>query len=260
MTPTARCRDHPDTAAVAACARCGTFFCAACLQAVDGTWQCASCFARGALLPWDERETLGLWRAWWRTALAMISRPLETLARAQPDGSLGSSLAFAVIASVIGLGPTFALYALVAVPAMMFGGGGDSSSSALPMLLAPVATLLGLGGFFVAQVFGIVVLAAIDHLALLMLGARPKDFSVSVRASALAMSPSVVGLIPVCGLYITPVWSMVLRILALRAFHQTSGGKATAAVLLPTVLLCGGFIALYVFVLAAFFMATAAQG
>jgi hypothetical protein len=254
----ASCQHHPQTAAVAPCARCGTFFCAACLSAVDGTWQCASCVARGALLPWDERDSLGLWRAWWRTAMAMISQPVQTLARAQPDGSIGSSLGFALIAAIIGLGPTFALYGLVLIPMVALSAGGEKGM-AVPMLASSAITLFTLGGVFVAQVVGVIVLAGLDHLALLLLGGQSRGFSVSVRASALAMSPSVIGLIPVCGLYVVPVWALVLRILALRAFHQTSGGKATAAVLLPTVVLCGGFVALYALVLAAVFMTTAGR-
>ena len=42
----------------------------------------------------------------------------------------------------------------------------------------------------------------------------------------------------------------MLRIIALMHLHKTTPGKASAAVLLPVLLLCGGFIGLYVAVIA----------
>jgi hypothetical protein len=59
------------------------------------------------------------------------------------------------------------------------------------------------------------------------------------------MGPYLLGLLPVCGFYIFPIWSIVLRIFALMHFHRVSGGKATAAVLAPLVLFCGACGLLY---------------
>jgi hypothetical protein len=68
---------------------------------------------------------------------------------------------------------------------------------------------------------------------------------VTVRAHALSMGPYLLGLLPLCSLYVFPIWAIVLRIIANMHLHKTTAGKATAAVLLPMVLLCGGLLALY---------------
>ena len=44
LTPTgARCANHPDTAAVATCARCGSFLCGDCTELVGESPYCAPC-------------------------------------------------------------------------------------------------------------------------------------------------------------------------------------------------------------------------
>ena len=92
---------------------------------------------------------------------------------------------------------------------------------------------------FLGQLMSLFLVSGLDHLMLMLLGANPRPYTVSVRAQALSMGPYLLGLIPVCGMYVFPLWSMVLRIVALMHFHKTSAGKATVAVLAPLVLFCG---------------------
>jgi hypothetical protein len=101
----------------------------------------------------------------------------------------------------------------------------------------------------------VLIWAGIDHLGLMLLGAKPKSYTVTVRANALSMGPYLVGLVPFCGFYVFFLWALVLRIIAIMYLHKTTAGRATAAVLLPVVLLCGGVFLLYaaVFALAAGF-------
>ena len=103
---------------------------------------------------------------------------------------------------------------------------------------------------FVCQLGLVLFLSGLDHLALMILGAQPRSFTVTVRANALAMGPYLVGLLPGCSWYVFPLWWMVLRIIANMYLHKTTAGKATAAVLLPLFLLCGGVFALYFAVIA----------
>ena len=246
------CAVHPEVKASGACSRCGTFGCGSCLTARGTDWLCANCLNRVGVLPWEERDTLGMWRAWWRTSVLMISSPGQALSSAQSDAPLGSSMLFALLSTIAGYLPTLASAALVFVPAALLG---RSSTSAVPN-----AALMGLTGaavllfyavmIFVMQLGSVMFVAALDHLGLMALGAQPKSYTVTVRAHALSMGPYLVGLLPFCSLYVFPLWSVVLRVIANMHLHKTTAGKATAAVLLPMVLLCGGVFALYVAVLA----------
>lgn len=248
----ALCAVHPDLKAIGACSRCGTFGCGQCLQQSGADWLCEACRGRVVTLPWDERLTLGTWRAWWRTSVLMLSQPTKTCAAVQPEAPIGSSIWFATLSTLVGMGPTILVYAAIMVPMMMFGASSAAKND-LPKFapaLIPAFALLYVVFLLSMQVATVLVFAGIDHLALMLLGANPRSYAVSVRAYSLSMGCYVVGLVPVCGLYVFPIWAIVLRIIALAGLHKTTGGKAAAAVLLPIAVLCGGGIALYVAMIA----------
>ena len=56
------------------------------------------------------------------------------------------------------------------------------------------------------------------------------------------MGPFILGAIPFCGFYIFPFWTPVLKVLAYRALHKTTGGKATAAALIPSALAFSAYL------------------
>ncbi len=245
-----RCATHPDAVAAGPCGRCGTFACGKCLKPGGNQWLCEACFTRVSLLPWDERETLGTWRAWWRTCTRMISAPQATMQSAPAEGSLGSSLLYALLCSVVGYGPTFLVYALIfgvtaAATGDKSGAFGDSGVPAVAMagIFVGYAVVLTLG-----QAAAVFLTAALDHLGLVVLRANPKSYAVTVRANALALSPSLIGLLPLCSLYVFPLWSLVLRGVALSTLHQVPGWKAAVAILWPVFICGGGGIALAVLV------------
>ncbi len=247
----ASCAVHPEVKATGACSRCGTFGCGTCLTARGSDWLCTLCLNRVSKLPWDERETLGLWRAWWRTSVMMISNPGLSLSTAEPDAPLGSSVLFALLSTCVGFGPTLVTYVLVLFPAMALSGqrfGATQLASGFGIGLLVVLFYVGLLVAF--QLGSLLFVAGLDHLGLMLLGAQPKSYSVTVRASALGMGPYLLGLIPFCSIYVFPLWSVVLRIIANMHLHKTTAGKATAAVLLPMLVFCGGVLALYLAVFA----------
>ncbi len=237
--------------ATGACSRCGTFGCGNCLSARGNDWLCADCLGRVGQLPWDERESLGMWRAWWRTSVLIISSPGQALSTAEPDAPLGSSLLFVLLSTVVGYGPSMFGYLVALVPMLLLSAKKGSPAEGL--WVVPLGTLVWAVFLLALQVGLSLFLSALDHLGLMLLGARPKSYSVTVRAYALSMGPYLLGLLPLCSLYVFPLWSVVLRIIANMSLHKTTAGKATAAVLLPIFLLCGGLVAFYaaVFALAA---------
>lgn len=246
------CAVHPDVKATGACSRCGTFGCGACLSSRGNDWLCAGCLDRVSRLPWDERGSLGLWRAWWRTSVLMISSPTQSLSTAEPDAPLGSSMLFALLSTAAGFGPTMVGYALMIVPMLIFsrtksafeGSWALGAGTVVGVMLFYGVLLLGF------QLGSVLFVAALEHLSLMLLGAKPKSYTVTVRAHALTMGPYLLGLLPFCSLYVFPIWSIVLRIIAHLHLHKTTAGKATAAVLIPFALLCGGIVAIYLAVFA----------
>lgn len=243
------CAVHPEVKATGACSRCGTFGCGSCLSARGTDWLCTKCWVMASRLPWDERETLGLWRAWWRTCVMLMSNPTQALSTAEPDAPLGSSVLFALLSGVVAYGPTLA----VMVPLAALGGAleeGTAARAGMAVGVASGAMLFYLLLALFLQLGGALFIPALDHLGLMMLGANPRSYTVTVRAHALSTAPQLLGLFPFCSFWVYFVWSLVLRVLTNMHLHKTSAGKATAAVLLPVLLFCGGLVAFYLAVIA----------
>lgn len=238
------CAVHPGVKATGACSRCGTFGCGTCLTQRGTDWLCEKCLNLASKIPWDERESLGMWRAWWRTSVLMISSPGQTLATAEPDAPLGSSMLFALVSTMVGWLPTI----LMTIPGVLLARltAPDEKGGLFFAFGIAVGSVL-IYGFMILvwQLGALLFLSALDHLGLMLLGSNPKSLTVTVRAHALSTGTYLVGLLPVCSVYVFPLWSLVLRIIGLMSFHKTTAGKATAAVLIPVALFCGLIFAFY---------------
>lgn len=228
--PLASCGVHPDQPARLPCPRCGTFACDLCLvRQPDGTERCARCHARhDSQLAWDQRAELGTARAFWRTTTAMMTRPLQTLAMASPSAGVGSSLWLAILANLIASITTVGLYVLLGIVAVASSDNLDPLKTVLIALAIVVGAAVAVVGIAAG---GTVANAALDHLILRLSGAKARSFEVTLKASALSLSPAWVALIPFCGFYGYAVWALVLRVLAYRQLHQISGGRAALAAL-----------------------------
>lgn len=257
----ARCATHPDQAALSPCARCGTFYCGACLErSADGQFYCVQCRTRSAL-PWDQRDELGLLRAWFLTSKQLMLDPTTTLKSTPRDASVGSSLLYALVSTLCGFVPTLALY-LVGFGGMLLFAANESSSKlggaefgvgAVGAIAIFIFYLLFLVGIQIVSMF---VLSGIEHLVLQLAGERDLGaYTVTLRAHALGMAPFALGLIPVCGFMVMGLWSLVLRCITLMHLQKVTAGKAVAAVLAPMLVICGCVGLSYFMIIAAAFSA-----
>ena len=250
------CALHPNVRAEQPCARCGNFACRACLRAApDGSSICVACESRAAALelPWDARHQRGTISSFVRTCAAIISHPAQTLDRARPEGSVGSSLYFSVLADTTTYLTTFLVYGAVALAFLgtyLFGAQpGERTLTPLTSVgITAGAVVAVIAVFLISALGGTLLGTALDHLVLKLVGANPRSFEVTLRARALSAAPCLVGLIPFCGPYVVPVWALVLRVFAYRGLHRISTGKAVAGALaVPGVLM---FLALAGYVVA----------
>jgi hypothetical protein len=251
------CARHKDTPALMPCARCGTFYCGACLErGSDGQMYCIDCRSRATLLPWDRRNELGTLRAWFQTCTKLLLEPQVTLANAPRDGTLSSSILFTLLSSVAGFITTLGLYA-VAFGGVMIAGLAESKKLGGAEAGIGVGAMIGILIFYIGFIIGmqlvtLFVLAAIEHLVLHLLGEKNlAGYTTTVRAHALGLAPYMLGLVPVCGPFVMGLWSLVLRIFTLMHLQKVTAGKAVAAVLAPVVVLCGCFFLVYFLAIAA---------
>lgn len=95
-----RCATHPEEAATGTCSRCGTFFCAACVQWVVGKELCPACAARPEVA-YLERYRLKLWgrrdASTWVVGTAGLGLAVAAVLSVVERRALGSlALTFAV--------------------------------------------------------------------------------------------------------------------------------------------------------------------
>jgi hypothetical protein len=246
------CAVHPTLRSLGICGRCGAFACARCLR-LDSRGQvlCERCHERepDVLLPWDRREELGTFLAFWKTFVDVLLRP-GTLSAVRAEGSVGSSLLFALLCSLPGCFVTGVTYlGLFSFMSALFPVPSTPSGAEQAFRWAGLAAF----GFFVLAgpplfLLLTVLSAGVDHLVL-RIGGITRDFAVTLRANALSQAPWVLGGVPVIGAQVAPFWGLVARVFAYRGLHRTTWGVATAGALaapLISCLLCGGsYVALF---------------
>ncbi|MGI5864081.1 MAG: YIP1 family protein [Myxococcales bacterium] len=256
----ARCARHPEVEAIEVCGRCGAFACARCAtRNREGQVICAACAERihphSWIVPWEERQKHGLLKAYWLTTKAIMFKPGESFEGMAPSDSWWSPLSYAILSSLAAFSGVALFYLFIfgaGFVGALFGSTEEGVKLGGMMAGLGVGTVaIALVGAVAMAVVGTFVLGGVEHLMLMIVGARPGDFHTTVRAYCYAHAPMIFGLVPMCGAYVYPFWQLVCRIFGYKGLHKTTGGKATAAVLIPMGLCCGAGIAIYALAFAA---------
>ncbi len=200
-------------------------------------------------LPWERRAEVGFFNGLLETIRLVLLEPTRAFAAMPVTGGLGAPLFFYVLVGSIGaLAGFFYQAALNSVSsattpqeqavAAMFGSTAVIGGSIMmtPVLLAAVAFLS----------------AALIHLALMVLGGANRPYESTFRVVCYAGgATAVLQLLPVCGALAATVWNFVLFVIGLAAVQKIGKGRATAAVMLPTLVCCGLLVAVVVAAIAA---------
>ena len=196
-------------------------------------------------LPWDERQTKGLFNAFIETLQMVLGKPVVAFTAMKREGGLGEPLLYAVIGGTFG--GVFAVTYNFAL--RLFTPFGDRQG-AVAHLFGGLGWifLLVLTPLFVA--IGMFVASAILHVCLMIVGGAKQSFETTFRVVCFAegsVSPLLV--IPFCGGVITGIWKIVLYCIGLARAHETETVRAVIAVLLPLIVCCGGCLLLIFLVL-----------
>jgi hypothetical protein len=189
-------------------------------------------------LPWDERQTKGLFSAFIETLQMVLSKPVAAFTAMKREGGLGEPLLYAAIGGTFGV--VFAvIYNFVLRSFASFGDRHDAFAHLLGglgwiviLILAPVFVVIGT---FIAS--------AILHVCLMIEGGAKQTFETTFRVVCFAEgSASPLLVIPFCGELIAGIWKIVLYCIGLARAHETDTGRAVLAVVLPVVVCCGGVL------------------
>ena len=193
-------------------------------------------------LPWEHRQELGLFKAFFDTVILVLSKPTEAFKTMRPEGGLTDPLLFALIGGSIGL--VISVIFQVLFTSLSFWGGQEGAALGMGFVLL---YLIMIPVFIVAGMF---IASGVLHLCLLMVGGASKPFETTFRIVCFSCgSTYLIALVPFCGNYVSFIYNIVVEIMGVASAHETTTGKAVMAVLLPIILCCGGALAFAIFVM-----------
>ena len=187
--------------------------------------------------PWEDRALNGFFNGLFKTVNEVLFRPSAFFKKMPVAGGLTDPLLYAMIVGTVGL-LFLSVWHLVlhdpmqsfVTPEMSAAGRGISSNVASPLGTAMIPFVLILWLFIVSGML---------HLFVMIVGGAKAGFEATFRVVSYSVSPFLFLVIPYCGVVITPLWALSLFMIGIRDAHETTGGKATAAVLFPFLFCCG---------------------
>lgn len=192
--------------------------------------------AAGSGLPWEHREQLGFFTAFFHTVSLLITRPGEAFTRMRPEGGLSGPLLFGLVGGCASYVVSVVFQVLLeTIP----GYPGDNALFHLfglsPWIVALILSVLSP----VSVLLGLFIGGGILHLCLMLVGGAKRSFETTMRVVCFTGgSANLFSMIPVCGWLIALVYTLVLECIGLTRAHEITTGKALLAVLLPLFVCC----------------------
>jgi hypothetical protein len=191
----------------------------------------------GSGLPWENRQQIGLVKAWLDTVSLLIAKPSEAFTMMRPEGGMIDPLLFGLIGGCAGTIVSILFQGLMqSIPG--FAGRNDFfhafgiSSWAFFIVYAILSPLFVVLGLFIGS--------GILHLCLMLVGGANRSFETTFRVACFtAGAANLFAMIPMCGGLIAAIYHIVLECIGLSRAHQTTTGKALMAIFLPLIVCCG---------------------
>lgn len=190
-------------------------------------------------LPWELHRDLGTFLA---TLKLVLTDPAVAFSRMRITGGLAGPLFYNMVGGWVGLIATLGYQVLymrtnpppAALANNPFAITPDNAQSALLWAVVAGPLIVVLGAF---------IAAFLTHVFLMLVGGANKPFEATLRVICFtAGSAQVLQLIPVCGGVMSAVWQLICLTAGLSKVHEIPVGRAVAAVFLPLIVCCGGFV------------------
>ena len=188
-------------------------------------------------LPWENRQQLGLVKAFSDTLVMVLTKPVEAFQIMRTEGGLVDPLLYAIIGGSFG----FIVYFLITLALGSFGMMGGQRNPLAAMFGAGVGMIfmIILCPIFIA--IGLFIGAGIIHVCLMLVGGAKRSYETTLRVVCFTSgSTQPLLIIPICGGFISGIWGLVVECIGLARAHETDTGRAVLAIVLPLIVCCGG--------------------
>lgn len=178
--------------------------------------------------PWE--QPLPLVGRYIQTVRLVLGHPSAFYAAMRREGGVGAPFLFALTGMAVGSIVTVVYQTIFIVGVAM----AANQTELLPVQLT--ASLGWAVALVPLQVVFLFVSAGIMHMGLKMVGATTLSYETTLRVVAYgAGSVALWQLVPLFGAFVGALWGIVVDIIGLKRAHETTGGRATFAGLLPPV-------------------------
>jgi hypothetical protein len=196
--------------------------------------------------PW-ERDGASI-NSFWATIKLAYSSPQFLFRDMRREGGFAAPLLYAIAGAAIG-GVVALCYNIgfqVVMMQVVANQPGMAGPQVNPAMSIPILIVIGIIGIPLGAVIQSFVGAGIYHVCLMLLGGARQPYETTFRVVSYSSgSASLLALIPICGPYVQGIVGLVFTGMGLAYAHETTGVKATFAVLLPVIVCCGAAIVLY---------------
>lgn len=236
-----RCATHPETDAIGACTRCGSFFCPACKGWEHGNERyCVRCDPGGDYVAWEDRARLGTTKAFLKTVKGLLLTPDRFFLRMPAGGGYGSPMLFAWISWALSTVVTAVAYG--AIVGGMFAIMPIPEGEAAPVGQMMLGVMLGsVGGVLIGIVPALFLWALVLHVVVKIFGGEG-SLQATFRCHAYSSGVFALGVIPLIGFSVAQFYWVILTIFAVKNAHKMSTARAAAAVLILPALCCALYI------------------
>lgn len=203
--------------------------------------------------PWEADHVSfpgDLFRSW----MDVMQRPGEFFRSLNQEAGFARPLIFYLVFVILGSGAS-------TLTNLAMGGESFAEAVALPGFERLSATALMWLDFFLAPfgaLLGLAIGVGLTHVGVLIFIRDHKSVGVTAKVLCYAAAAAVLGIIPFLGWIVSGVWAIFLQIVGIHVAHETSPGRAAAAVLIPPITLIAGTVLLVL--LLAFVVAVSVGG
>lgn len=181
--------------------------------------------------PW-ERESASFPNDLFRSWMDCMTRPFEFFDEVDPEISFVRPILFYLIFSTLGYG--MATLSMEATLGGWFAAydGAEAGGSGSPWG--------ALFWFFLAPFYGMLALAlyvGLTHAGVRLFVREPRGIGTTAHGLCYGAAPQVVNIVPFLGWLVSSLWSLFLAIVAVQKLHDTTFGRALAAVVVPVMAL-----------------------
>lgn len=193
-------------------------------------------------LPWERRQLLGFFKAFYDTVSVLLTKPGEAFIMMKREGGLTDPLLFGMIGGSVGT--IVSILFQIGLQSVIHTNTGLVDLFGVPVVVG----LLVFSPLWLA--LWLFIGSGILHLCLMMLGGANRPFETTFRVVCYACgSTQLFNIIPICGAYVAPIYYIVLVCIGLTRAQETTTGKALLAIFLPILVCCGLMTVLFALII-----------